>query len=69
MKDYVNLFHQILSDIHIWKDLDKNKKVRILSSFLRNFKNIEYLTIYFDDFRENLSEKTLNFYIKSVNNS
>ena len=69
MKDYVNLFHQILSDIHIWNDLDKIKKVGILSNFLRNFKNIEYLTIYFDDFRENLSEKTLNSYIKSVNNS
>ena len=68
MKDYVNLFHQILSDIHIWNDLDKIKKVGILSNFLRNFKNIEYLTIYFDNFRENLSEKTLNSYIKSVNN-
>ena len=69
MKDYVNLFHQILSDIHIWNDLDKIKKVGILSNFLRNFKNIEYLTIYFDDFRENLSEKTLNSFIKSVSNS
>ena len=31
-------------------------------------KNIEYLTIYFDNFRENMSEKTLNSYIKSVSN-
>ena len=23
MKDYVNLFHQILSEIHLWRDLDK----------------------------------------------
>ena len=68
MKDYVNLFHQILSDLHLWKDLDKIKKVKILSNFLRNFKNIEYLTIYFDNFRENMSEKTLNSYIKSVSN-
>ena len=68
MKDYVNLFHQILSEIHLWKDLDKIKKGKILSNFLRNFENIDYLTIYFDDFRENLLEKTLNSYIKSVNN-
>ena len=69
MKDYVNLFHQILSDLHLWKELDKIKKVKILSNFLRNFKNIEYLTIYFDDFRENLLKKTLNSYIKSVSNA
>ena len=69
MKDYVNLFHQILSDLHLWEELDKIKKVKILSNFLRNFKNIEYLTIYFDDFRENLLKKTLNSYIKSVSNA
>ena len=69
MKDYVNLFHQILSDLHLWKDLDKTKKENILSNFLRNFNKIDYLTIYFDDFREDLSEKTLNSFIKSVSNA
>ena len=68
MKDYINLFHQILSDLHLWKDLDKTKKEKILSNFLRNFNKIDYLTIYFDDFREDLSEKTLNSFIKSVSN-
>ena len=68
MKDYVNLFHQILSDLHLWKDLDNSQKKKILSNFLRNFDKIEYLTMYFDDFRENLSKKTLNYYIKSVIN-
>ena len=69
MKDYINLFHQILSDLHLWKDLDKTKKEKILSNFLRNFNKIDYLTIYFDDFREDLSEKTLNSFIKSVSKS
>ena len=69
MKDYVNLFHQILSDLHLWKDLDKTKKEKILSNFLRNFNKIDYLTIYFDDFREDRSEKTLNSFIKSVSKS
>ena len=68
MKDYVNLFHQILSDLHLWKNLDNTKKEKILSNFLRNFDKIEYLTRYFDDFRKNLSEKTLNSFIKSVSN-
>ena len=69
MKDYVNLFHQILSDLHLWNELNKTKKEKILSNFLRNFDNIQDLTIYFDHFRVQLSEKTLNSYIKSVNNS
>tara|TARA_B100001057_G_scaffold50131_1_gene44641 strand:+ start:164 stop:631 length:468 start_codon:yes stop_codon:yes gene_type:complete len=68
MKDYVNLFHQILSDLHLWKDLDNIQKRKILSNFLRNFDKIEYLTIYFNEFRENLSKKTLKCYIKSVIN-
>ena len=66
MKVYVNLFHQILSDLHLWKDLDNIQKRKILSNFLRNFDKIEYLTIYFNEFRENLSKKTLNSYLKSV---
>ena len=68
MKDYVNLFHQILSDLHLWKDLDNIKKEKILSNFLRNFDKIDYLTRYFEDFRNKLSEKTLNSFIKSVSN-
>ncbi len=68
MKDYVNIFHQILSDLHLWEDYDSNQKKKILSNFLRNFDKIEYLTEYFDDFRKNLSKKTLNYYIKSVIN-
>ena len=69
MKDYVNLFNQILSDLHSWKNLNNIKKEKILSNFLRNFNKTEYLTIYFDNFRENLSKKTLNYFIKSVSNS
>tara|TARA_Y200000002_G_C22589743_1_gene624675 strand:- start:122 stop:613 length:492 start_codon:yes stop_codon:yes gene_type:complete len=68
MKDYVNIFHQILSDLHLWEDYDSNQKKKILSNFLRNFDKIEYLIEYFDDFRKNLSKKTLNYYIKSVIN-
>ena len=68
MKDYVNLFHQILSDLHLWEDLVYLEKKKILSNLLRNFDKIEYLTKYFDDFRENLSKKTLNCYLKSVIN-
>ena len=68
MKDYINLFHSILSEIHFWGSSDYPKKEKILSNFLKNFDKIENLTIYFDEFRQNLLKKTLNSYLKSVSN-
>ncbi len=68
MKDYINLFHAIISDIHFWNDLDSDKKENIISKFCENFNNIGFLVGYFDEFSSNLSKKTLNSYLKSVSN-
>ena len=68
MKDYINVFHAIISDIHFWDDNDLVKKKEIISKFLENFTNIDELVEYFDKYLENLSKKTLNSYIKSVIN-
>ena len=68
MKDYINVFHAIISDIHFWNDLDTVKKKEIISKFLENFSNIDELVEYFDEYLLNLSKKTLNSYLKSVIN-
>ena len=68
MKDYINVFHAIISDIHFWDDNDLVKKKEIISKFLENFTNIDELVEYFDKYLEKLSKKTLNSYIKSVIN-
>ena len=68
MKDYINVFHAIISDIHFWNDIDVNKKRDIISKFLENFSNIDELVEYFDEYLDNLSKKTLNSYLKSVIN-
>ena len=68
MKDYINVFHAIISDIHFWNDNNLEKKKEIISKFLENFTNIDELVEYFDKYLENLSKKTLNSYIKSVIN-
>ena len=68
MKDYINLLHAIVSDIHFWDSLDFDKKKETLSKFLENFNNIEELIEYFDKFFKDLSKKTLNSYLKSVSN-
>ncbi len=68
MKDYINLFHSIVSDIHFWNDYDLLKKKKIISKFLEDFNNIDELVEYFDNYFVLLSKKTLNSYLKSVIN-
>ncbi len=66
MKDYINVFHALVSEIHFWNNLNNIDKEKKLSLFLDNFNNIKYLVEYFDEFRLNLSKNTLNSYLKSV---
>ena len=68
MKDYINLFHSIVSDIHFWKTDNQNEKEKKLLKFLKNFGDISKIVEYFNDFDDNLSKKTFNSFIKSVNN-
>ena len=68
MKDYINVFHAIVSDIHFWDELEDIKKRQIISKFLENFKNIEELVDYFNKYYLDLSKNTLNSYLKSVIN-
>ena len=66
MKDYINLFHAIISEIHFWNKLEFVKKKEMLSKFLQNFDDIEYLVDYFNNFSVHLSKNNLNSYLKSV---
>ena len=66
MKDYINLFHGIISEIHFWHKLEFTKKKEKLSKFLINFDDIEYLVDYFNNFSVHLSKNNLNSYLKSV---
>ena len=66
MKIYLNLFHNIVSEIHFWDDLNNLDKLKKLSPFLEDFEKIENLVEYFDNFNTNLKKKSLNFFLKSV---
>ena len=68
MKDYINLFHSMVSEIHFWNDLSRSQKIEKFSIFLTDFNGIDHLLDYFELFDENLSKKTLNSYLKSVSN-
>ena len=66
MKNYLNLFHSMVSEIHFWEEIPKSEKLKKISIYLSDFNDIDQLQHYFDLFNENLSKKTLNSYIKSV---
>ena len=68
MKDYINLFHSMVSEIHFWQNLTRTQKLEKFSIFLTDFREIDHLLSYFELFDENLSKKTLNSYLKSVSN-
>ena len=66
MKDYLNLFYGMIDKIDNWKELDLKSKISIMTIFLENYKNKEFLVDYFDKYKLNLSNNTLNYYIKGV---
>ena len=68
MKDYINLFHSMLSEIHFWDNLSKTDKLKKISLFLSDFNNNDELLDYFDEFNVKLSKKNLNYYLNSVIN-
>ena len=68
MKDYINLFHSMVSEVHFWKDLTRSQKIEKISNFLSDFSEINELLDYFELFNDDLSKKTLNSYLKSVSN-
>ncbi len=68
MKDYINLFHSLLSKIHFWDNLSVKEKRDFISMFINKSDNNDYLIDYFNEFSNKLKKKTLNSFIKSVSN-
>jgi len=62
-KKRVNISSYLVKGKDLIEVREKSKK---LSSFLEDFKEIDILVDYFDDFEVNLKKKTLNFFLKSV---
>ena len=66
MKDYLNIFYAMIDKINDWDNLTLEKKNYVLTTFLENITDIEYLVSYFEKYRLNLTNNTLNNQIKSV---
>ena len=66
IKDYLNLFYAMIDKMHDWENLTIKSKTNILEVFLDNSTNVEYLVDYFEKYRLNLLNNTLNSYIKGI---
>jgi cytochrome b pre-mRNA-processing protein 3 len=66
MKDYLNLFYGMIDKIHDWDNLIIESRASILENFLDNASNIDFLVDYFEKYRLNLLNNTLNSHIKGV---
>ena len=66
MKNYLNIFHAILDKIDNWENLSDFEKNKILCNFLNINEVKSNLIDYFNKYLLNLSNNTLNYYIKGV---
>ena len=66
MKDYLNLFYGMIDKMHDWDNLTIESRRILLENFLDNARNTEYLVEYFEKYRLNLVNNTLNSHIKGV---
>ena len=66
MKDYINIFYGMLDKIHMWDGSSQNVKKSILLTFIDKKVNEIELVEYFDKYSEDLSNNTLNYYLKGV---
>src|SRR5210317_2303709 len=66
MKDYLNLFHDIIDKIHNLDDINSNDQQVLIRSYLGLNKD-QHLVSYFNDYYRNLLKNNLNSYLKSVN--
>jgi cytochrome b pre-mRNA-processing protein 3 len=66
MKDYLNLFYGMIDKIHNWENSTLDEKRSILVNFTNYNSDDYFLVNYFEKYRLNLSNNTLNSFIKGV---
>ena len=66
MKNYLNLFYGMIDKIHYWENLSIKDKSSIFLTFVNINVDKPYLIEYFEQYRLNLINNTLNSHIKGV---
>jgi len=66
MKDYLNIFYGMIDKVDKWENLSLDSRESFLKTYLNNSSDMQFLASYFDKYRLNLSNITLNSYLKGV---
>ena len=66
MKNYLNLFYGMIDKIHYWENLSIKDKSSIFLTFVNINADKSYLIEYFEKYRVNLINNTLNSHIKGI---
>ena len=66
MKNYINLFYNILETTEKWEKLNKNDKQKIFLKYLNLSANNEKIMNYFENYLNYLKNNTFNSLLKGV---
>ena len=68
MKDYINLFHLIITKIENWENFENEQKSLIFIDLFDKPVETDYFVKYFEKYRIFLSNNTLNSFSKDIIN-
>ena len=66
MKNYLNYFYDIISNINDWDKFDYNQKSLIIEKIINKSKNISFFVNYFDKLATFYKNNALNFFTKDI---
>ena len=68
MKNYVSIFHSIIKKVDYWESLKNEEKTNFFSTFFEHSIESSYFVVYFEKYRNFLTNNTLNYFTKGVIN-
>ncbi len=66
MKNYINLFYNILEKVEKWEKFNKNDQQKVFLKYLNLNTNNEKITNYFENYLNYLKNNTFNSLLKGV---
>ena len=66
MKDYLNFFHNVVSKVNNWDNMNINEKSQFFQNFINDNTDTKFFIGYFEKYVELLKKSTLNSFSKDI---